>query len=126
MSEEKTTVSRPVEPVTVSVVSTGDASRLPSGAVGETEGAHQPNVVVQVIQPLTAIGVRFANTFLTAMLGIVTGGAATNIIPFTDFWDLVLKSCGLALSAASYGLLKDLVTIFGRLEQKNPLLTGNV
>lgn len=124
--DQKVTESRPVAPLTIPIVAMGDASRLPRDVEIETPGAHQPNVKMRVVQPVVAIAIRFTNTFLTTLLGIVLGGMSSNIIPFSDFQDLLLKSCGLALTGATVGMLKDLVTIFGRLEQKNPILTGNV
>jgi hypothetical protein len=122
----KVTESRPVVPVQVSVIGTGDGRRLPSGTEAETPGPHQPNIIVQVVTPIAAITIRFVNTFLTVMLGILTGAMATDIIPAADFFELAYKCAGLAVSGACVGLIKDLITIFGRLEQKNPLLTGSI
>lgn len=125
MADDKTTQSRSLPPVTVTAVTTGDASRL-SDLVIETPGTHQPNLIVQAIPPLLALAVRFAKTFGVAWLGIVTGAMSSTILPFTDFQDLAVKACGLSLAGAVVGLVKDLITVFGRLEQKYPLLTGNV
>jgi hypothetical protein len=126
MAEDKVTESRPVEPVTVSVISTGDNSRLPTGTEAETPGAHQPNLVVQVVGPLMAISIRFVNVFLTSLLGILTGAMATDVIQADDFMHLLYKCAGLSVAGAVVGLLKDCITIFSRLEQKNPLISGNV
>lgn len=125
MAEDKTTQSRSLAPVTVTAVTTGDASRL-ADVVIETPGPHQPNLIVQAIPPVVALVVRFAKTFTIAWLGIVTGAMSSTILPFTDFQDLALKACSLSVAGAVIGLGKDLITIFGRLEQKYPLLTGNV
>lgn len=126
MSEEKVTASRPVEPVTVTVIGTGDGSRLPSRTEVETPGLHQPNLIVRVVGPTKAIAIRFAVSFLTSLLGILTGAMATDVIPSSDFMHLVYKCAGLSVAGAFVGLIKDLITIFSRLEQSNPLLTGNV
>ncbi len=122
----KITESRPVEPVTVAVIGTGDGSRLPTGTTATTPNPHEPNILVQVVSPLVAVSIRFINTFLTVLLGILTGAMATNVITAPDFLHLLYKCAGLSVAGAVVGLLKDLVTVFGRLEQKNPLLTGNV
>ncbi len=124
--DHKTTASRPVEPVTVTVVASADASRLQQGTVATTPGIHAPNIIVSVVPPILAVAIRFANAFLTALLGILTGAMASDIIPASDFLHLVYKCAGLAVAGAGVGLIKDLITIFGRLEQKNPLLTGSV
>ncbi len=126
MPDDKTTESRPVEPIQVTVIGTGDGSKLPSGTVAVTPGAHQPDVVTVVVKPVMALAVRFINNYLTMLVGTITAGMGTNIIPFTDFMDLFRKACLLSLVPAVVALLKDLVTIFGRLEQKNPLLTGSI
>lgn len=123
---EKTTESRPVEPVQVAIVATGDKSRLSTGTEAETPGAHQPNIIVNVVGPLFAVSIRFANTFLTVLLGLVTGALASHVIPYHDFIDLVLKCAGLSVAGAGIGLIKDLITIFGKLEGKYPLATGNI
>jgi len=126
MADEKMTQSRPVEPVRVAVIATGDASRLPMNTLVETPDSDQPNIVMKSIPPLVAVLVRFANTFLTVLLGLVTGSLATNVIPAKDFLDLVMKCAGLSVAGAGIGLIKDLVTIFSGLEQRYPLKTGNV
>lgn len=123
---EKTTESRPVNPVQVAIIDTGDVRKLSSGTEAVTPGEHVPNIVTQVIPPIMAVAVRFANTFLTVLLGLITGSLATNVIPAHDFLDLVLKCAGLSVAGAGIGLVKDLVTIFGRLESKYPLATGSV
>lgn len=124
--DEKMTSSRPVEPMTVTVIGTGDGKVLPTGTEAKTPGANQPNLVVSVISPIKAIAIRFVNVFLTSLLGILTGAMATDVIPAPDFMHLVYKCAGLSVAGAVVGLIKDLITVFGRLEQKNPLLTGNV
>lgn len=124
--EPKTTESRPVESLKVAVISTGDAAPLPSGTVATTSGAHMPDIIVSVVSPLAAILIRFGNLFLTTLVALMTAGGMTGAIPFTDFFHL-LRSCAmLAISVAGLGFLKDLITVFGKLEQKFPLLTGSV
>lgn len=126
MPEDKSTESRPVEPVQVAIIGTGDKSRLPTGTEAETPGAHQPNIVVNVVGPVFAIAVRFINTFLTVLLGILTGAMATDVIQADDFLHLVYKCAGLSVAGAGIGLIKDSITVFSRLESKYPLSTGNV
>jgi hypothetical protein len=46
--------------------------------------------------------------------------------PAPDFAHLVLKCMSLAVAGAVVLSLKDLVTIFGKLEGKYPLLSGSV
>ena len=124
--DSKTTESRPVEPMTVAVIGTGDGSKLPTGAIATTQGEHEPNLIVQVISPLVAILVRSINTYITILVGLVAAGMTSNVIPASDFLHLVYKCAGLAVAGAAFGFLKDLVTVFGRLEQRFPLATGSV
>ena len=122
----KVTLSRPVEPITVTMVGTGDGRAMPSGVEATTPGANQPNIVVNVVGPVMAISIRFVNTFLTSLLGILTGAMATDVIPASDFFELLWKCAGLSVAGAIVGLIKDCITIFSRLEQKNPLISGSV
>ena len=115
-----------VADVPVVMISSSLTPAVASGTVAVTPQPNQPNLVVRLVTPLTAITVRFVNTFLTGLVGILTGAMATNVIQATDFVHLVYKCAGLAVAGAGMGLLKDLVTIFGKLEQTNPLLTGSV
>lgn len=129
-ANDKTTEAAELHPVTVTVIGGGTATGGPvpieTGTVATTPAPHQPNLLVTVIPPVVAILIRFANTFLTVLLGLITGAMATNVIPAKDFLDLVLKCAGLSIAGAGIGLIKDLVTIFARLEGRYPLLTGNV
>lgn len=113
------------EVVKVALIGTGDGTMPEHGTVVET-AEDQSNLVVVIVQPLVAILIRFANAYLITLVGLVTGGMATDIIPAADFAALVVSCAKLSLAGAGLGLLKDLVTIFGKLEQKYPLLTGSI
>lgn len=117
----------PIPPITVTMIGNvpNVATPIPSGTVLNTPD-HQPNVIVKVVTPIKAITIRFINAYLTMLVSLVGAGMTTNIIPADDFLHLVLKCATLALASAGLGLLKDLVTVFGKLEQSNPLLTGSV
>lgn len=126
---DKTTESRTVEPVQVAVIGTGDGRRLASGTEAITDGAHEPNIVVTVVQPIAAITIRFVNVFLVQLVGLLIAGmtpAGAKLLYTTDFFHLLLTCASLAVPGAALGFFKDLVTVFGKLEQKYPLLTGNV
>jgi len=126
MADDKVTESRHVEPISVTVIGTGDGSKLPTGTLATTPGEHNPDIKTYVIGPLLAVFIRFMNSFLTALVGILTGAMATGVITAPDFLDLLLKCAGLSVAGATVGLIKDCVTIFGRLEQKFPLASGSV
>lgn len=123
--DEKVTASRPVDMVKVSVIGTGDGSRLASGTVAVTPGPHTPNVVTEVITPVVAIAIRFVKLYLVVLLGILGGAMSSNVIPAQDFAELFMKCAGLSVAAAVLDMLKNLITVFSGLEQKYPLL-GNV
>lgn len=119
-----------LQPVSVTVIGqgavTGGSTPMETGLVATTPAPNQPNLLVTVISPIAAVGIRFINTYLTVLTGLVAAGMTSDIIPYTDFLGLVTKCAGLSIAGAGVGVLKDLVTIFGRLEHKFPLLTGNV
>jgi len=126
----KTTEEAPLPPVAVTVIGhgavTGGPTPMETGTVATTPAVNQPNLLVTVISPLAAVGIRFINTYLTVLSGLVAAGMVSDVIPHTDFLALVIRCAGLSVAGAGVGLLKDLVTVFSRLEQKFPLLTGSV
>ena len=130
MATEKRTEAASLDPIPVTVIGTGSISGGPApmktGTVATTAAPHQPNLLVTVISPLMAIVIRFINTYLTILVGLVAAGMTSDVIPHSDFISLVMKCLGLSVAGAGVGFLKDLVTVFGRLEEKFPLLTGNV
>lgn len=113
-------------PVTISIVGTGSGegggvAPTPSGTIATTPGA-QPNLLVNVVPPAIAIAIRFANQFLGAFAGFV----GVDVVS-PNLFNLDVRSMALlALSAATFGLIKNLITIFGRLEGKYPLVTGSI
>jgi hypothetical protein len=124
------------EHVTVSVVGTTAAAATPSqpavdgiisGTVARTP-AGQPNVLVNVVPPFIAILVRFANSFLTTFVGLITAagiGIGAGAIG-ADFATVMQASAISALVVSGVETLKNLITIFGRLENKYPLATGSI
>lgn len=127
MTDEKSTESRPVEPVTVAIIGTGDGSKLPSGTVASTPGAHEPNIVVKVVTPIVAIMVRFGNDFCVSFsASLLAGGLTEKVLPHTDFNGLVAGAAFLAACVAGVGAVKNSATVFGGLEKRFPLASGSV
>lgn len=124
MTADDKLVTEVLPPVSVTVVGTGDG--LVKGARAVTP-PDQPNIVVNVVRPIVAIGVRFLHNYLTAVVTLVTAGTLDkNVLPAADFAHLVMLSAGLAFGGAALMVLKDLVTIFANLESKFPLASGTV
>lgn len=129
MAEEKMTESRTVEPVHVAIIGTGDGSKLPTHIEAETPGQHQPNFAIKVIAPIIAIIVRFVNLFGVQFVGLIIAGMTPEggkLLYTGDFLHLLVVCANLAFPGAALGLIKDVVTVFGRLEGKYPLLTGSI
>lgn len=110
----------PVQPIRVAVIGTGTGSGGPTQIIAQTPG-RLPNIIVQVIPPARAIAIRFVYAFLTALLG-VEGLTATGVAHAETFEQKAILALGMAV--ASFG--KDLLTIFGKLEEKYPLLSGGI
>lgn len=121
-------MSEQMVPVTIISTGTGDgATPIKSGTVAETPGP-QPNVVFNVVRPIVAIAVRFGHTFLltfSGAIGLSLTPMAGEVLP-ADLEQRLKYAAVLGLSAACAGLVKDLITIFGNLENRFPLMTGNV
>lgn len=125
-----------MDDVKVVVAASGSGNGLRPGQHMEgVTPSGQPNLAVQVIGPLAAVAVRFGHLYFVTLLGIVTAGLATGsadpnntnaLLHYTDFADLLWKSSAFSLATPAIGLLKDLITIFGKLEQRFPFLTGQV
>ncbi len=115
-----------VPPVTVTLIGTKNDDIPAPGTVAITPKDSQPNLIVNVVTPVAAIFIRFANAYLTTLIGLVTAGMATDIIPATDFVSLVIECAKLSLAGPGLSFGKDLITVFGKLEQKYPLLTGSI
>ena len=127
MAEEKI-VSTPIAPIVVAVVGTtegGVATPLTTGTVAVTVD-HMPNIVVRVVTPLAALVIRFLNVYIGTVIGLLSAGMTSNVLPAADFQHLLLKCMGLAIAGSVVLMLKDIVTIFGRLEQKYPLASGSI
>jgi len=126
----KTTESSALPPVSVTLVRSstisGGPTPIETGLTATTPGTNQPNLLVTVISPLVAVSIRFANTYLTILVGLVSAGLVSDVIPHADFLSLVATCASLSVAGAGVGLLKDCVTIFSRLETRYPLLSGNV
>ena len=119
-----TSITAAAPPVQITVVGTGDG--LVDGATGKTP-ADQPNLIISVISPALAILVRFLNVYIGTIVGLLAAAMAdSSAIPAPDFWHLLVKCAGLAIGGAVVLSLKDILTIFARLETRWPLLTGNV
>ncbi len=117
-------------PVTISIVGTesaqgGGVAPIPSGTVAMTPD-HQPNLLINVVTPMVAVLVRAASLFLTTFVGLLTAagiGVGTGGATLAS----TVTSCAYAsLIVAGMGTLKNLITIFGRLEGKFPIATGSI
>lgn len=130
MPTEKTTQPTSMEPVTVAVIGGGDVTGGPtpitSGTEAVTPSANQPNLLIQVVSPIVALLIRFGHIYFASLVGLIAGGMATDAIPYDDFFQLVMKCAGLSVPGAAFDALKNVVTIFGRLESRWPLITGSV
>lgn len=128
MPDEKMSPPARMEPITVTVIGTGPGT-LATGTVGKTP-IGQSNMIAVVVTPIVALAARFAHAYGAALLGLMTGipmlakMGDTPLVPFSDFWDLLVKSSTLALAGPLLELLRDIVAIFGRLKDKYPLLSG--
>ena len=126
MTDDVKTVTEIMPPVSVTVVGTGDG--LVQGAKATTPH-DQPNIVVNVVQPIVAIAVRFAYLFGTTLVGLLVAGmtpAGGKLLYTGDFVQLLVTCANLSLPVAGLGFCKDLVTVLGKLEGKYPLLSGGV
>lgn len=119
-----------MEPVQISIVggtgNGGDLSNTPPKMLAETAPG-QPDFVVNVIRPSLAILVRFVHLFLTSFVGAIGAGEVSGALGANIFNVPVVESAfWIAAGAATAGFVKDLITVFARLEGKYPLMTGSI
>jgi len=118
--------TEPVPPVVVTVVDTGNGTKMPpNGTIAVTPDS-QPNLVVVVVTPLMALLIRFVNVYIGMLVGLLGTAMTSSAITAPDFGHLVLKCASLAIGGAVVLSLKDVITVLGGLERKYPLLTGSV
>lgn len=130
---DKVTESRVVDPIVVTAITVGDASKLPPKVEAKTEGAHMPDFIVKSFTPARALAVRFGymyfftlNGFLAPKFMPASTDPIISAIQATPFHQLLQTGCLIALVPAVGSLLKDVGVVFTRLQQKYPLLTGSV
>lgn len=117
----------------VKVVAVGGAGTglFPGTSVEGVTPSGTPNIAMQVVGPAVAIFVRFLHLFFVTAGGILTAAGVDKVsgleaIPFSSFQDLLWKAAFIGACTALVGAVKDAGTLFGKLEQKFPFLTGNV
>ncbi len=92
--------------------------------------AGQPNIIATFIPTATALLVRWIDTFLTTFLAISGVGAAISIDAIKNLvpshaalgGQVMEEAIFYALVTATFGSLKDLTVIVGKLKAKFPLL----
>jgi hypothetical protein len=116
-------------PIKVTIIGAGPSGRgtaLPeTGTILQTPGAMQPNVVVEVVKPVVAVIIRFIVAYLTSLVGLISAGmtpAGGKVLYTSDFYHLLLTCASLALAGPALGAIRDMVTIFSKLESKFPLI----
>lgn len=122
-----------LQPTVATVIGSLGDNVPTTGTVAISPGAHQPNVIMNIVTPTMAITVRFLRMFLTSVMGFLTlsmvptgGSQVMTAIHALDFYHLVLTAVGVSLAPAVLDLGRNLVTVLGRLEQKYPLATGSI
>ena len=104
---------------------TGDGGAPLKSGIAVTADS-QPDVAITVVGPVRAILIRSTYVFLVSINGLLAAGATTKLLPAADFLSL-LKTCAeLSVGVVGVSVLKDLITIFGRLEAKYPLASGSI
>jgi len=86
--------------------------------------AGQPNIIIKPVSPLVIIAVRAARVFGQTMLGIVTAGPVTGLIPAHDFGHLMVTAASLSVGSAVICILQNGVELLGRFDQSHPTLAG--
>ncbi len=123
-TDGKVTESRPVPPTVVTLIGTGDSSKLEKGTIAVTDGWHQPNVIINVVTPLAMMLVRGLKAFLVSFLALMPAGAATGIIPAHNFGDLALKAASLSVGVGVLAFGNALLEVLTKLDQKFPSWTA--
>jgi hypothetical protein len=88
-----------------------------------------PNLIITVISPVIALLVRFAFTFGTQFVGLLTAAMTPDggrLLNTGDFLHLLVTCASLSLPGAILDLAKNAVTLTKKLEGKYPLLTGSI
>jgi hypothetical protein len=119
MSDDKT-IETTMEPIRALVMGAGTGDGRETHLIQTPAG--QPNIIATYVTPLVGLTARFIVAFLTSIVGLITAGTTTSVIPAHDFKDLLLKCASLSVGIAIVGLMKDLVTVFTSVANSYPLL----
>lgn len=127
-----------MEQITIATIGTPDVHE---GTKGTGTGAGkmvtletqegQPNVKLNVIRPVIALTVGFVHQFGTTFLACLTAaGLGVGVGALVDIHaplqDVVRGAAWVSLISAGFDLVKNVVSIFGELRNKYPLLTGSL
>ncbi len=121
---EKVTESRPVKPVVVTIIGNGDASRLPTGTVAVTDGAHLPNMIATVLSPIGFMLMRGAKAFVVSFTTLMPAAGVTGVIPASDWWHLALKTSSLCVCVGVMAMAFAAAEVLTKLDQKWPSWTA--
>jgi hypothetical protein len=128
MADDKMSTSVPMEAVHVTVVGgTGDGSQSQQELITQSG---QPNIIATFVPTATALLVRWIDTFLTTFLAISGVGAAISIEAIRNLVPthaalggaVMEEAIFYAFITATFGALKDLTVIVGKLKARFPLL----
>jgi len=121
-----------IPPVVVTMVGngTGDGNKgapLTTGTEGKTPD-HQPNIVLNIIPPMTAVLVRGFNMFMTVFLALTgLGNLAHAAIGGEALPQINFRTATTFAGLAALGEMgKSVLTITTGLEKKYPLGTGSI
>lgn len=108
-------------PIQALVISSGTGDGSPNQQHVETPFG-RPNVIITYIGPVLGIFARAVATFVGSVVGLLTAGSTTSIIPAHDFKDLLMKCAGLSIGVTVVGAAKDIAALFTWIGNKFPLL----
>jgi hypothetical protein len=76
------------------------------------------------MQPIVAILIRAARTYLQSLIGFLALLMTTDIVPLDGFADAFVTAASWAVAPAAIALLHNLVELLGRLDETAPQIRG--
>jgi hypothetical protein len=109
-----------VKPTIVTVPSTSSGS----GASGLVTAEGHP-IIIQIVKPITIIGVRALRVYIQTILGLLSAGIAVpSLLPASDFFHLLGTCASLSAAAAVISVLTNMVAMLAKFDQTNPTLSA--
>lgn len=74
----------------------------------------RPNIILKVLSPVRMVGKAALKTFIQTLIGVLTAGPATGLVPATDFTHYLVTSASLSVGAGVVAALQEIARLLNQ------------